>query len=137
MASRKNNYLDWVAVHKKELVIAGIGMIALGTMILVLKNRSTLRGICVTTKKTIDAESIKTVRETVQGSSFTGKKIGTSMVPEIHSFKAPHCVREHPRTLPEGWKPSAEKVAMAADRGYNLKPGQTWVTGYKTGGLVA
>ena len=39
-------------------------------------------------------------------------------------------VTEHIRNLPEGWHASEKKIASAAEHGYNLKPGQTWVENY-------
>lgn len=40
-------------------------------------------------------------------------------------------VTEHIRNLPEGWHASEKKIASAAEHGYNLQPGQTWVENYK------
>lgn len=51
--------------------------------------------------------------------------------------RIPHDVAEHLRNLPNGWKASAEKIATAAEHGYDLRPGQTWVEAYRTGGLAA
>lgn len=39
-------------------------------------------------------------------------------------------VTEHIRNLPEGWHASEKKIASAAEHGYNLQPGQTWVENY-------
>lgn len=51
--------------------------------------------------------------------------------------RKPHDVAEHLRNLPEGRKASPEKIAAAAEHGYDLLPGQTWVENYRTGGLAA
>ena len=39
-------------------------------------------------------------------------------------------VTEHIRNLPEGWHASEKKIASAAEHGYNLQPGQTWVANH-------
>lgn len=51
--------------------------------------------------------------------------------------KAPHDVSEHIRNLPQGYKASAEKIALAAERGLVLLPEQTIVDAYRAGGAVA
>lgn len=39
-------------------------------------------------------------------------------------------VTDHIRNLPEGWRASAGKIATAAEHGYELLSGQTWVERY-------
>lgn len=39
-------------------------------------------------------------------------------------------VHMHVRNLPEGWAPSAEKLARAEELGIDLEEGQTWVIEY-------
>ncbi len=51
--------------------------------------------------------------------------------------RAAHDVSEHVRNLPPGWNASQEKTETAADHGYNLEPGQTWVESYTTGNKSA
>lgn len=49
----------------------------------------------------------------------------------------PFDVSSHIRNLPNGWEASAEKIAMAVEMGFELKPGQTWVESYVKGGDAA
>ena len=59
---------------------------------------------------------------------------------EVQSEKterAAHDVCEHVRNLPNGWNASPEKAETAADHGYDLGPGQTWVESYTTGNKTA
>ena len=42
----------------------------------------------------------------------------------------PQEIKSHIRNLPKGWNASAEKLAIAAEKGYLLLPGQTWVDSY-------
>lgn len=37
---------------------------------------------------------------------------------------------KHIRKLPNGWKPSPEKIATAKENGFDLGPGETWVDSY-------
>ncbi|MBO4617488.1 MAG: hypothetical protein J5717_09035, partial [Lachnospiraceae bacterium] len=55
----------------------------------------------------------------------------------IPMTKAPHKVREHIRNLPEGHNASAEKIALAAQKGLDLLPRQTIVVEYETGSIIA
>lgn len=58
---------------------------------------------------------------------------------EVHekAERAAHDVSEHVRNLPPGWNASQEKTETAADHGYTLGPGQTWVESYTTGNKSA
>ena len=50
---------------------------------------------------------------------------------------SPFNVDKHIRNLPDGWMPSPEKIATAAENGFDLQPGQTWVDEYTKGGDAA
>lgn len=53
--------------------------------------------------------------------------------PSNYKTQSPFDVCDHIRKLPNGWHASAEKIMTAAEYGYNLKPGQTWVDSYTKG----
>ncbi|MGL5353714.1 MAG: hypothetical protein ACRDA5_10405 [Clostridium sp.] len=57
--------------------------------------------------------------------------------PSSHKSQVSFEVCDHIRNLPEGRNASAKKIATAAEFGYNLKPGQTWVDTYTKGVDVA
>ena len=46
-------------------------------------------------------------------------------------------VTDHIRNLPEGWRATAGKIATAAEHGYELLPGQTWVERYTKNEIAA
>ena len=53
------------------------------------------------------------------------------------SASIPYMVREHIRTLPNGYHASPEKIAEAAKKNIILLDGQTLVNSYPKGGIVA
>ena len=59
-------------------------------------------------------------------SDFVTSSIIDEAIPchrEVHADK-------HIRKLPNGWKPSPEKIATAKENGFDLGPGETWVESY-------
>ena len=137
MKKEKKKFTEWIKEHKTELIIAGVSIAAIIAIVIGIKNREALEKAWESLRKLLD-KSAKTVldQETVPTSEFTSIEEGVSDVSEI-AKKIPHYVAEHLRNLPEGWNASAEKIATAAEHGYELFPGQTWVESYRTGGFVA
>lgn len=137
MEKEKKTFVDWIKEHKKELVIAGVSIAAIIAVVIGIKNHKDLekawaflRKVVEKMPKTIPVKKPVPVTEVVP----VKKIVDINIVP---AEKVPHDVVEHLRNLPEGWKASAQKIATAADHGYNLLPGQTWVEAYKTGERVA
>lgn len=137
MEKEKNKLLIWVKKHKLELIIAGISVTAIIAVILGVKNyealeemRASLKKLVEKTSKEISSVSMPQVPEMVLISD-------TAVTNTTHQAQLVYDVREHPRNLPEGWKASPEKIAMAAERGYDLKQGQTWVDKYTKGRTAA
>ena len=137
MEKEKKTFLDWIKKHKKELIIAGVSIAAIIAVIVGIKNHkaleeawSSLRKLVEKTPETIHVKKqmpiteVTPVKDSVEINIVTADRI-------------PHDVAEHLRNLPEGWKASVEKIATAAEHGYDLLPGQTWVEAYRTGGLTA
>lgn len=137
MENEKKTFVDWIKAHKKELIIAGVSIVAIIAAVIGIKNHkdlekawASLRKIVEKTPKTIPVK--KTVP--VTGDVPVKKIVDINIIP---AEKVPHDVVEHLRNLPEGWRASEQKIATAAEHGYNLLPGQTWVESYKTGGVAA
>lgn len=137
MEKEKRTFVEWVKEHKKELIIAGVSIAAIITVIIGIKNHKALEETWASLKKLtektpecIPVEKPITVIDVVPVKNIAEINIVTTE-------KMPHDVAEHLRNLPEGWKASAEKIEKAAEHGFNLLPGQTWVEAYKTGGLAA
>lgn len=137
MTSKKKNFKNWVKEHKTKLIIAGVSMSVILMVILKVKNQDMLEETGNSFRKLGEKESKKDlIVDTMLGSRI-------DEIPNIVDVKTnmmgrtPHNVDRHVRNLHEGWKASAEKIATAAEQGYNLLPGQTWVEAYKTGNLAA
>lgn len=137
MEEKKKIFVTWVKKHKTELIIAGISVVAIIAVILRAKNNETLEEVWASLKKKVEKEpkeipsvALPQVPEAVHISDVV-------VISTTHTEQIPHDVSEHIRNLHEGWKASTEKIAMAAEHGYDLKPGQTWVEAYTKGMTAA
>lgn len=135
MENEKKTFVDWIKAHKKELIIAGVSIVAIIAAVIGIKNHKDLEKAWASLRKIVE-KTPKTipVKKTVP---VTGDVPVKKIVDIIPAEKVPHDVVEHLRNLPEGWRASEQKIATAAEHGYNLLPGQTWVESYKTGGVAA
>lgn len=129
----KKSFTTWVKEHRKELIIAGVGIAVLTISVVVLKKKATPRGSRVIEDMTksilnkassIEAESVTEATTTV----VIGKVNET-----ITHRKVSHDVASHLRNLPKGRCASPLKLATAAEHGFQLSPGQTWIETYTTG----
>ena len=137
MEKEKKTFVDWIKEHKKELIIARVSIATIIAVIVGIKNHkaleeawASLRKLVEKTPEMIPVAKLMSVTEVTPVKDIVEINIVTA-------DRIPHDVAEHLRNLPEGWKASAEKIATAAEHGYDLLPGQTWVEAYRTGGLTA
>lgn len=135
MEERKS-LTQWVKEHEKELIIAGVSIAVISAVIIGIKNHKALEKVWESLRNLVEKTSDTVpVANTISFAEVTPVKdieeIG------IVANRIPHSVVEHLRNLPEGWRASEEKIATAAEHGYDLLPGQTWVETYRTGGRVA
>lgn len=137
MENEKKTFVDWIKEHKKELIIAGVSIAAIIAVIIGIKNHKALEEVWASLRKLVEKtpETMPVAKSVPDTDMSPVKEIVEINI--ISSDRVPHDVVEHLRNLPEGWKASAEKIATAAEHGYDLLPGQTWVEAYKTGGLAA
>lgn len=137
MKKEKKKIVDWIKEHKTELIIAGVSVSALVMLILGIKNKETLEKFWSSLKRVTGEKSISIDNEVLNSMSETFPVQEVPMNNIILIERIPHNVDSHLRNLPEGWRASAEKIATAAEHGYELLPGQTWVEAYRTGGVAA
>ena len=137
MENEKKTFVDWVKEHKKELIIAGVSIATIIAIIIGVKNHEAIEETWSSIRKRIEKKAdVVLVTNTVTMAEVTPvKDVVKSNIVTVD--RGPHDVAQHLRNLPEGWKASAEKIATAAEHGYDLLPGQTWVEAYRTGGLAA
>ena len=141
---RKKKFVDWAKAHKKELAIAGISITTVGIAVVFgINNRDVLEEVFVplgksNMKKPEVIPKVSTLISevnTVPQVEDVPEKVIDAIEPVI--TRAPHEVRMHPRTLPENWKPSLEKINLANELGIDLAPNQTLVNSYRTGEIAA
>lgn len=137
MKKEKKKIMDWIKEHKAELIIAGVSVSALIMLILGIKNKEALEDFWSSLKKIDGERSISINNEMFEHipEIFPVQEVPMNNIILIE--RIPHNVDSHLRNLPEGWQASAEKIATAAEHGYELLPGQTWVEAYRTGGVAA
>lgn len=130
MEEKKMEFKEWVNIHKKQLILAGVSVTTIFALILGIRNRKTLIEVWQMLKNTIDDSNpelntvfheeqiVQSVVETIEGSR-------TYTLP-THSFE----VSQHIRKLSEGRHHSPEKAIEAAAMGIDLPLSQTIVDAY-------
>ncbi|MCR5417871.1 MAG: hypothetical protein K6E84_03055 [Lachnospiraceae bacterium] len=137
MEREKKTFVDWIKKHKRELLVAGVSIAAIIAMVIGIKERKALEEAWSSLRSMVE-KTPEHVFDAKPVPSMDAEPVKDIVKMSITSVdKIPHDVAEHLRNLPEGWKASAQKIATAADHGYDLLPGQTWVEAYRTGGLAA
>lgn len=146
MEEEKKGFIKWVKAHKKELVIAGVSSAMLIGIIVGIKNKDSIVALWESLRKNIDKTPVKSVVNSDAAENIihvSGSVVETVSQAQIIQFpvgrstQSTFNVSDHIRNLPNGCNASAEKIATAAEHGYKLKPGQTWVEGYTKGVVVA
>lgn len=123
---------EWIKEHKIELICGGIGIAVVVGLLLGLKNRDAIEAV---------AKGAEHLPQKAPGPVAALPDITPAadiiLPPAAARKRAPHEVAMHLRNLPEGYKASAEKIAVATELGYALQPGQTLVESYWTGQKAA
>ena len=147
MEEQKKGFIKWIMAHKKDLLIAGISITAIIAAVLVYRNHESIVALWDTLKKTLQKTSVSELPVATTASKVdlvTPTAVNTVEVviePTEKIVKLlpqdPFEVTDHIRNLPEGWRASAGKIATAAEHGYELLPGQTWVERYVKNEIAA
>lgn len=124
MREQKSKFIKWVKEHKKELILAGVSLTAI---ILAIRNRDSITMLWEYLKKSIGKPQTKIPPNSYGDMEKITAFPTTPMVsiPEIplETTKIPVC--GHIRNLPDGRRPSPEKIAEAIELDILLKPNQT------------
>lgn len=147
MEEQKKRFIEWIKAHKKELLIAGISITAIIAAVLVYRNHESIVTLWDTSKKTLQKTSVSELSVATPASKVdlvTPTTVNAAEVVIEPTEKivrslpqGPFEVTDHIRNLPEGWRASAGKIATAAEHGYELLPGQTWVERYVKNEIAA
>ena len=137
MEEKKNKVTQWLKAHKNELIVLGIGAASIALLAIGLNNEEIidkLNEYLESLEKTYPDE-----QQTLNDESFCDSFIETSYREETSVVRcSTTCeVCSHIRNLQEGRHASASKIATAADNGFDLEPGQTWVESYTKGDVAA
>lgn len=127
----QSQIIQWIKAHKKQLILAGIGIAAMIALVLGIKNKDTLKALWAALKGAVEptAERISdAVTTTVTEIPTETPALLLSNDPRVAQE-----VRRHIRNLHEGWHASPEKLAAAREMGILLQEGQTWVDNYMKG----
>lgn len=134
MKADKYSIKRWGNAHKKELVLVGISATVMATLILGCKNKDELLILknMISNKIHKISKCDVPIKNICQDDTIlvTESNVLESILDTCNSTEISQEVRSHIRNLHAGWNASAKKVATAAEHGYVLQPGQTWVTSY-------
>lgn len=126
MSENKRGFIIWVKTHKKQLILAGVGLTTIIGIILRLKSKDAIEALwdsleeCV--KKVPIEEQVALPDTSVLETVMPTRKY-TSPTEKFD-------VSRHIRTMAVGRHHSAEKAAEAAALGIELLPNQTIVDTY-------
>ena len=131
----QNQIIQWIKAHKKQLILAGIGIAAVIALVLGVKNKDMLKALWASLKGAVEP----TAERISDAVTTTVTEIPTETPALLLSNDpcVPQEVRRHIRNLHEGWHASPEKLAAAREMGIILQEGQTWVDNYMKGVCAA
>ena len=119
----KQKFCEKVKEHKTEILVAGGIIVSVAAVILISRKWDLLNSQNITNLLKDGAKAKSnvvplvpvTIQNTIIDSTSDGRIIEIS---------------KHIRNLPEGWKPSLEKLNTALMNGFELAENQTWVDDY-------
>lgn len=143
----EKGFRNWLKRNKDKVVIGITALASLAAIVLLKKNGDKVENIFLSNgvKKKVVYKTIRTIgnssNTTVNSAigDITGKlpvtestvtTVSETVVEKTTSLLndgKPFQVKGFPRTLPEGWKASPEKIAEALEFGIELGPNQTYV----------
>lgn len=118
---KKKGFFEKAKENKWEIAIGAGLVISVVAVGLVYKNKTALKSAIQSSRiEEVLPNSLEIRNVSVPLISDAASKNVVDNLPVIN-------VKEHIRNLPEGWRPSINKVELAAKNGYLLKRHQTWV----------
>ena len=129
------------------MLIAGISITAIIAAVWGYQNRESIIALWDTLKKTLQKSPINKLPvistepkvDAINPTAVNAVEIVVEPVAKVVRSlpQNPFEVTDHIRNLPEGWCASAGKIATAAEHGYELLSGQTWVERYVKNEIAA
>ena len=135
LAERKEQLMQWLKEHKKQLAFTGLTIGGLLLLVLVPKDVQSLQNLEDALKLFKTGSSVKGAEDGLKVVAEEYVVEGEDDVKDTISFLIE--VRKHIRNLPNGYQASPSKIESAEKNGFILKDGQTWVEEYTKGGCAA
>ena len=130
MEEKKKEFWKWVKAHKKQLILAGIGISAIAAILLGLKHKDALDELWRSLEKTVNSNS-KAKSEIIVAPEVSNISVDTANIPRTYSLpQEPIEVKQHLRVLTGGRQHSAAKAAEAEALGIDLPLNMTIVDNY-------
>lgn len=130
MKENKKGFKVWVKEHKKQLIIAGVGAMAVTGIILGYKNKDFIIEKLPQFKDTNNQSKVTVLETTTERTvveSITEKITVAESTVNTRSYTTPQKPFVHIRTLPNGQQHSVEKAMEAERLGIPLLSNQTLV----------
>lgn len=132
----KGRYGEWIKNHRKKLILTGVSITCILGVVIGVKSKMVVKEITKVPEKKLGI--IKGGADRKAMVSETAGLLKTIDVVEKEKVSKDSTeVCSHIRNLPDGWKASTEKIVTAAEKGYVLEEGQTWVEMYIKERVVA
>ena len=129
MEAKKKEFWNWVKGHKKQLLLAGVGISAIAAILLGLKHKDALDELWGKLDKMIKSNS--QVKAEPMVISEANDIVEIPSVPRSYTLpQEPVEVRQHLRVLKGGRHHSAAKAAEAEALGIDLPLNMTIVDNY-------
>ena len=129
----KKEFVAWVKVHKRELIISGISIVSILLVIAGISQQDKLEELFLSLcdkSSSIPKDNGATVTPICRAFSDSANSGCVRISSEFDCDSSAYTVSRHIRELPKGWHASADKIKMAQEYGISLHPGQTWVDEY-------
>ena len=117
----KKEVKEWCITHKRELIIAGVTVTAIIAGVVVIKNWDKIAPYL--RKSTIPEKTHQISIPSTQPSAISSIPSPVMDLPSERIIN----IDAHIMNLPNWKHPSPEKLATAAEHGFNLVDNETWV----------
>lgn len=129
----KKDFITWLKAHKKQLIIAGVSVVAVIALVLGIKNKEMLKELLLTLECRCKKADIPQKTSSNAVEVFEIVPMVETATRQYTPCSTSFDVNSHIRLLPEGSHHSMEKAAEAFAAGIELLPNQTIVDGYVKG----
>ncbi len=135
IVDEKKSFFKWIKEHKKQIIVAGIGVTTIIAIVMGITNKEALLSFWRDLELKIGDKKCNIVNTT---EVIPTKLEIVSKTPRSYSLSNKEFdVASNVRTMREGFHHSAEKAAEAEILGIELLPNQTIVSSYVKGGSAA